>query len=158
MNRDAAARAYFDERRVVPENAAPAFVEGMCCESHASSGHAGVAGMDDPAADAWLLATLQTLTTCELSRFLDGDDEMPVTANVDCRYWAPLAAGAEVRLVGWIDAIDANSATFRAQVHDAQGLVCEARIEFGVVAPTAVDRALASKRAALARRKLFAPA
>ena len=156
MNADAAARAYFDERRVVPENAASE--EEPCRETHASSRRVDAGGMSDSAASAWLLATLQAVTACALSRFLDGDDEMAVATRVECRYWAPVAAGAEVRLVGWTDAVAARSAIIRVQVHDAQGLVCEARIEVDVVPATAVADAMTRKRDALARRKLFSPA
>ena len=156
MNRDAAARAYFDERRLVPERAAS--TKDACREAHASPKRMVARGMSDATASAWLLATLQAVTTCELSRFLDSDDETPVATHVECRYWAPAAAGAEVRLVGWIDTIDAHAATFRVQVHDAQGLVCEARIDVDVVPGTVVADAMTRKRDALARRKLFAPA
>ena len=154
MNADGAARAYFDERRVVPESAASP--EDGCRDAIASP-RRDAEGMSDSAASAWLLATLQAVTACELSRFLD-HDEMPVATRVECRYWAPVAAGAEVRLVGWTDAVAARSAIIRVQVHDAQGLVCEARIEVNVVPATAAADAMARKRDALARRKLFVPA
>jgi predicted thioesterase len=153
VNADAAARAYFDQRRVVPERASP---EDACREANASHRRVDAGGMGD-SASAWLLATLQAVTACELSRFLD-HDEMPVATRVECRYWAPVAAGAEVRLVGWTDAVAARSAIIRVQVHDAQGLVCEARIEVNVVPATAAADAMTRKRDALARRKLFVPA
>ena len=92
-----------------------------------------------------------------MSRFLEEEDEMPVAARVECRYWAPVTSGAEVRLVGWIDAIEPRSAIFRVQVHDGQGLVCEARIEVDIVPAAAVADTLTRKRDALARRKLFSP-
>jgi predicted thioesterase len=152
VNPDAAARAYFDEHRVVPANTAPAFAEDGW---RAATDRAGVSGMSDAAPNAWLLATLQAAATRELARFLDDASETPVAVHVECRYWAPLTCGAELRLVGWIDAIEARFATFRVQAHDAQGLVCEARIETRVVSPSTLACEIGRKRDALARRRLF---
>ena len=144
MNAVAVTGAFFDRRYVVP--AAPA----ECAPNEGTS--------NAPAIDAIagkLVALFEALCVDELRSFLDEDAETLVATRIEWVQRAPVAAGAALRLTGWVEAAGERSATFRVQAHDAHEQVCEGRLRFDVDERARAERVLARKHAAAARGQLF---
>jgi predicted thioesterase len=91
-----------------------------------------------------------------LQSFLDPDEETAVSTQVDCHYRAPIAAGAQIRLTGWIERLGNRDATFWVQAQDDQEQVCDGRIRLDIVRTSQMARVISRKQDAIARRELFA--
>ena len=149
MNHEAISQVFFDERRDAPSG--PLFRE--CSE------HAMIAGGDiDAIATGYVVSLLESICARELERLVDADEEAVVGKLFVCRHCAPVAIGGRMRLTGWVERIGERSTTFRVQAQDDHERVCEGRIAFDIVPRARIASAMSRKRAAIARRELFAPA
>jgi predicted thioesterase len=102
-----------------------------------------------------LVALFEAFCAAELRPFLDADGEALVATQIDWLQRAPVAAGATLRLSGWVEAAGTRTVTFHVQAHDAQEEVCEGRLRFDVGERDRAERAIARKHAAAQRRQLF---
>ena len=152
MNRDGVARAFFDERYIVP------FADGCRKVQSHSRADAFAATLEGDATSGHLVALLEAIAVRELMAHVDPVTEIAVATRVECHHWAPLAAGAVIRITGWTEHVGDREATFRVHLHDEQEQICDGRIWMDVRAREDVARAIARKHAAIVRRELFGAA
>ena len=105
-----------------------------------------------------LIAVLEGLCAREMQRHLKVYDETPVAVQMHCAPCAPVAAGARVRMTGWVERLGDGDVTFRVKAQDEQEQVCDGRIQFAIVKREQMADSLSRKRDAIARRESFAPA
>lgn len=110
----------------------------------------------DSMASACPIPVLESMCICALQPFIDARVETIVGALLECRPCAPIAPGAALRVSGWVEYVnDDDAVKFHVQVQDEQERVCEASITLAIVGRESVDRHIARKREAIARRELF---
>lgn len=105
-----------------------------------------------------LIAVLECLCAREMERHLKVYDETPVSMQMHCTQCAPIAAGARIRMTGWVERLGDGDVTFRVKAQDEQEQVCEGQIQFAIVERERMAALMSRKRDAIARRESFAPA
>jgi len=143
MNAAAVAQVFFDRQHVMPADVVATEQTGTDVDRPIDA----VAG--------YLVALFEAHCAAELRPFLEADAEALVATQIDWLQRAPVAAGATLRLTGWVEAAGTRAVTFRVQAHDAQEEVCEGRLRFDVAEREQAARAMTRKRAATQRRQLF---
>jgi predicted thioesterase len=148
MNAAAVAQVFFDRRHAMPA--------GLGAPDESAAPDRGKAsGRSVDAVAGYLVALFEAFCAAELRPFLDADAEALVATQIDWLQRAPVAAGATLRLSGWVEAAGTRTVTFHVQAHDAQEEVCEGRLRFDVGERDRAERAIARKHAAAQRRQLF---
>lgn len=146
-------QAHFDEYHVVA--AAPTGQEharALPCE------RSFVDRMVNTIAATSLIAVLECLCAREMQRHLKVYDETPVAMQMHYTRCVPVAAGARVRMTGWVEALGDDAVTFRVTAHDEQEQVCDGQVQFAIVKRDRIANLMSRKREAIARRESFAPA
>jgi len=146
---DAMSRIVFDKRYAI-SGTQPARPMVELPDSEKGSG-----GSPDAVATAYLIALLELICMRELERFIDRADETMVGTAVDCRHCAPVAAGAVLRVSGWVERVNGDEVRFRVQAQDEQERVCEGSICLTIVPRDRIGLRILRKREAIARRELF---
>ncbi|MEP6941434.1 MAG: hypothetical protein ABI981_00765 [Betaproteobacteria bacterium] len=146
---DAISRIVFDERYAIP-GTQPARPMVELPPECASAGDTA-----DAMATAYLIALLESICIRELQCFIDPADETIVGTAVDCRHCAPVAAGAMLRVSGWVERSNGDEVRFRVQAQDEQERVCEGSISLAIVHRDRISLRILRKREAIARRELF---
>jgi fluoroacetyl-CoA thioesterase len=153
MINEAMLHAFFDEYAVMPaeQTAQRIFWSLSNSGAFADSG-------SDTMAHAFLVATLVSLCTRELQRYLKTNDETLVWTHVHCHHGAPIPAGSRIRMTGWVERLRERDVTFRVKAQDEQEQVYGGCIKFAIVRRAEMALLISRKRDAIARRELFAPA
>lgn len=116
----------------------------------------GAEHMVEAMATAYLIGVLESLCICALREHIDEDAHVVVGVGVHCRHSAPIPPGAELQVSGWVEGIDGRELTFRVQACDELEPVGDASIRVAIVERGRMTGTLARKRAAVARRELYA--
>jgi predicted thioesterase len=150
---DAIKEAFFDEYHVVTGE------EPAQTAANATRGRRSLIDrMINTIAATSLIAVLECLCAREMQRHLKVYDETPVAMQMHYTRCAPVAAGARVRMTGWVERLGDGDVTFRVKAQDEQEQVCDGRIQFAIVKRERMTDLLSRKREAIARRESFAPA
>ncbi len=150
---EAIKQAIFDEYHIVAGDPADQ------ASAHAApSERSFVDRMINSIAATSLIVVLECLCSREMQRHLKVYDETPVATQMHYTQCAPVAAGARVRMTGWVEALGDGDVTFRVKAQDEQEQVCDGRIRFALVKRDQMANAMSRKCEAIARRESFAPA
>lgn len=114
--------------------------------------------LPDTIAIGQLVALVTTLCLGEVQCCLDPDDEIAIEDAIQCRHCAPIARGALLRISGWVERLGDVEVVFRVQAYDEQERVCDSTLAILVVRRREIAHRIGRKRAAIARRELFAAA
>ncbi len=149
-NHQAISQIVFDERYTVPldQTAPPLFSEFPPTAD-------GAGNLVEAMAIAYLIAMLESICMRELLAFTDPRRETVAGVVVECRHRAPVAKGALLRVIGWVEGVAENEVTFRVQAQDEQEQVCEASIRLAILKRASIAQRITRKREAIERRELY---
>jgi predicted thioesterase len=150
MNQEAVSRIFFEKRHTVSRDETAQRMSASpsqeCSRSEPTIG---------AMASGRLLAVLESLCLHEVQPFLIAGEETVIGHSLQLLHSGPIAAGAALKVIGWVESLDQHEVRMRIQACDEHEQVCEGTIHLTVVRRAELARRIERKAKAIARRELF---